>query len=106
MNLWGFTTSIRSQNIKTIEGGPFGNKLFIEKSLRCRKTERGTLLDFSTSILLQNIKEIEGGPFGDFFPEKRLTMAKRTERGDALVSPGIVCYAGEKKTKNLFGSIR
>ena len=31
MTLWGFSTSILSQNSKKIEGGPFGEKNFPEK---------------------------------------------------------------------------
>ena len=57
-----------------------------------KKLKRGTLWDFSTSILSQNIKKLKGG-----FRNK-VTMPKKTERGDALVSPGMVCYA-EKEEK-------
>ena len=42
--LWDFSTSILSQNSKKIEGGPFGETLFREKSLAVPKqSERGTL---------------------------------------------------------------
>ena len=44
--LWGFSTSILSQNIKKLKGGPFGekNNFSGKKDSQCRKkTERGTL---------------------------------------------------------------
>ena len=42
-------------------------------------------------------KKIEGGPFGEkFFPEKKSHNAEKIERGDPLVSPGMVCYAGNQ----------
>ena len=39
--LWKFSTSILSQNIKKLKGGPFGRKFFSGKSLNAEKTERG-----------------------------------------------------------------
>ena len=42
--LWDFSTSILSQNIKKMQGGPFGEKFIFEKSLAVpKKNERGTL---------------------------------------------------------------
>ena len=39
--LWGFSTSILSQNIKKLKGGAFGENFFLEKSLTMpKKTER------------------------------------------------------------------
>ena len=35
--LWDFPTSILTQNSKKIEGGPFGEKIFPEKSLAVPK---------------------------------------------------------------------
>ena len=32
--LWGFSTSILSQNIKKMQGGPFGENFFFEKKSR------------------------------------------------------------------------
>ena len=39
---WGFSTSILSQNIKKLKGGPFGEKICIRKEVsQSRKSERG-----------------------------------------------------------------
>ena len=35
--LWDFSTSILSQNIKKLQGGPFGEKIFQKKVSQCRK---------------------------------------------------------------------
>ena len=43
--LWDFSTSILSQNIKKMQGGPFGGKFFFEKKSRsAEKNERGESL--------------------------------------------------------------
>ena len=43
--LWDFSTSILSQNIKKMQGGPFGEKFFFEKKSRsAEKNERGESL--------------------------------------------------------------
>ena len=43
--LWDFSTSILSQNIKKMQGGPFGEKFFFRKKVsQCRKNERGESL--------------------------------------------------------------
>ena len=43
--LWDFSTSILSQNIKKMQGGPFGENFFFEKKVsQCRKNERGESL--------------------------------------------------------------
>ena len=41
--LWDFSTSIRSQNIKKVQGGPFGEKCFFfeKKVSQCRKKMKG-----------------------------------------------------------------
>ena len=57
-------TYILLQNIKKLEGGPFGDiKKFSKKS----------------RILLQNIKKLEGGPFGDIkkFSKKSRKVPKK-----------------------------
>ena len=43
--LWDFSTSILSQNIKKMQGGPFGEKLFFEKKSIAvpKKMKGGTL---------------------------------------------------------------
>ena len=62
--LWGFSTSILSQDIKKLKGEKF---LFSEKNLTVpKKLKGGTLWDFPTSILSQNSKKIEEGPLGPF----------------------------------------
>ena len=74
--LWGFSTSILSQNFKKTEGGKFF--LFSKKNHTMpKKTEKGTLWDFSTSILSQNSNKIEGGPFVETFSEKKSRSAKK-----------------------------
>ena len=44
--LWDFSTSILSQNIKKMQGGPFGEKIFLrkKKSRSAEKNERGESL--------------------------------------------------------------
>ena len=89
--LWGFSTSILSQNIKKLKGGKsfiFGKNLTVPK-----KTVRGALWDFPTSILTQNSKKMKGDHLGKIFPEKKSRSAEKNERGDPLVSLGMVCYA-------------
>ena len=73
--LWGFSTSILSQNTKKSKGEIFifGKSLAVPK-----KTERGTLWDFSTSILSQNIKKMQGDPLGEiFFSKKKSRSAEK-----------------------------
>ena len=58
--LWGFSTSILSQNMKKLKKKKFF--YFQDKISQCRKKLKGgTLWDFSTSILSQNIKKNAGG---------------------------------------------
>ena len=41
--VWDFSTSIRSQNSKKVEGGPFGKTFFRKKVSQCRKKiEKGS----------------------------------------------------------------
>ena len=44
VDLWGFSTSILSQNIKKLKGGPFGENFFPEKSLTMPKKLKGGTL--------------------------------------------------------------
>ena len=97
--LWGFSTSILSQNIKKSKGGNF----FRKKISVPKKTVRGTLWDFPTSILTQNSKKIEGGLFGGIFFEKKSRCAEK--KGDPLVSPGMVCYAEKQEKPFWFSSL-
>ena len=84
--LWGFSTSILSQNIKKLKGEIF---IFGEKISQCRKKlNGGTLWDFPTSILTQNSKKIEGGTlWGKNFPKKSLAVPKKIERGTLWSRP-------------------
>ena len=55
--LWGFSTSILSQNIEKLKGGPFGKKIFPEKKvLQCRKNWRGIQLLFSIGKLRASVE--------------------------------------------------
>ena len=105
--LWGFSTSILSQNIKKLKGGTLWETFFFrKKSLTMPKKLKGwTLWGFSTSILSQNIKQLKGGPFGKhFFPEKKSHNAEKTEWGTLWSRP--VWYVTRENRKNLFGSVR
>ena len=74
--LWGFSTSILSQNIKKLKGENF----YFWKNLTVpKKTERGDPLGFSNihSDAKQQ-KKIEGGPFGEKkFPKKKSRSAEK-----------------------------
>ena len=70
-----------------------------KKSHNAEKTERGDPLGFLNIHSVAKLQKNEGGPFGESFFEK-VSKCQKTERRDPLVSPGIVCYAG-----NLFGPV-
>ena len=105
--LWGFSTSILSQNMKKLKKKKFFS--FREKISQCRKKLKGgTFWDFPTSILSQNIKKMQGGPFEEKKFRKKIRKkmsrsAEKNERGDSLVSPGMICYA-EKQVKPFWSS--
>ena len=101
--LWGFSTSILSQNIKKLKGENF---YFRKKSHNAEKMKGGTLRDFSTSILSENSKKMKGRPFlGKKFSKKSLAMQKKIEIGGPF---GLAryCMLRGKQRKNLFGSVR
>ena len=103
--VWGFSTSILSQNIKKLK---WENFYFRKKSHSAeKKLEGGTLWDFPTSILSQNSKKVEGGdPLKKKkFREKSLAVPKKIGRGDPLVSPGMVWYAGKQEKPFWFSSL-
>ena len=79
--LWGFSTSILSQNMKKLKK----TKIFIfgKKSHNAeKKLKGGTLWDFSTSILSQNIKKMQGDPLGKkFFFGKKVSQCRKKWRG-------------------------
>ena len=100
--LWGFSTSILSQNMKKLKKKKFFS--FREKISQCRKKLKGgTFWDFPTSILSQNIKKMQGGAFEEKKFEKKsekkcLAVPKKIERGDSLVSPGMMLRGKTGKT--------
>ena len=81
------------------------NFLFSEKNLTMpKKTERGPFGIFQHPFCRKTAKKMKGGPFGEKNPKKSLTVPKKIEMGDPLVSPGMVCYAGQQEKP--FGSVR
>ena len=93
--LWGFSTSILSQNIKKLKGENF---YFWKKISQCRnKLKGGTLWGFPTSILTRNSKKIEGGPFGEKNRKNCLAEPKKIERGTLWSRP--VWYVTRKNRK-------
>ena len=99
--LWGFSTSILSENIKKLKGGNF---YFRKKISVLKKLKGGTLWDFPTSILTQNSKKIEGGTLWAKHFFRSLAVPKKIERGTLWSHP--VWYVTRKNRKNLFGSVR
>ena len=51
--LWVFSTYMPSQNIKKIEGGPFGEKTNLKKSLTMRKNLKGGPFSLSRYCMLR-----------------------------------------------------
>ena len=75
-----------SQCRKKLEGGPFG----IFQHPFCRKTS----------------KKMQGDPLGKiFYSKKKSRSAEKNERGEALVSPGMVCYAEKQEKPFWFSSL-
>ena len=75
--LWGFSTSILSQNIE-------GEKLlFSEKNLTVpKKAESGDSLGFSNIHPVAKQQKIEEGPFGEiFFPKKNVSQCRNKLEG-------------------------
>ena len=102
-HLWGFSTSILSQNIKKLKGEKF---YFQEKNLTVpKKTKKGDLLGFSNihSDAKQQ-KKFKGDPLEKIFPDS-LAVPKKIERGDPLVWPGMVCYAEKQEKPFWFSSL-
>ena len=100
--LWGFSTSILSQNIKKLKGENF---YFRKKLTVPKKTERGDPLGFSNIHSDAKQQKIEGGTiWGNFF-RKKVSQCRKNERGDPLVSPGMVCYAEKQEKPFWFSSL-
>ena len=83
--LWGFSTSILSQNMKKLKKKKF---YFREKISQCRKKLKGgTLWDFPTSIRSQNIKKMQGGdPLRKKNFEKNVSQCRKKLKGGTLWS--------------------
>ena len=94
--LWGFSTSILSQNIEKLKGEKF---YFRKKISQCqKKLKGGTPWDFPTSILTQNSKKIEGGTLcGKNIPKKSLVVPKKMKGGTLWSRP--VWYVTRKTGK-------
>ena len=79
--LWGFSTSILSQNIKKLKEG----KIFGKKIPQCRKkTEKGDPLGFyNIHSDAKQQKKLKGGPFGEkkFFRKKVSQCRKKFKGG-------------------------
>ena len=57
-DLWDFSTSILSQNIKKLKGGPFGEKKNRKKVSQCRKKlKKGRPLKFRYPITCKNLEQ-------------------------------------------------
>ena len=78
--LWGFSTSILSQNIKILKGGKF---LFSEKNLTVpKKTVKGDPLGFSKIHFDAKQQKLKGGSFGEkCFSKKSLAVPKKMKGG-------------------------
>ena len=55
--LWDFSTSILSQNIKKMQGGPFGEKFFEKKSLAVPKKWKGGVFGLARYGMLRGKTE-------------------------------------------------
>ena len=75
--LWGFSTSILSQNIKKLKGEIFS---FSKKISHTKKTEKGTLWDFQHPFCVAKHRQIEGEKFL-IFQKKISQCRKKLKRG-------------------------
>ena len=101
--LWGFSTSILSQNTKKSKGEIFifGKSLAVPKKLK-----GGPFGIFQHPFCRKTSKKCRGTLWGKFFFRKTsLAVPKKIERGDPLVSPGMVCYAGKQEKPFWFSSL-
>ena len=107
--LWGFSTSILSQNMKKLKktkififgknltmpkknwkGGPFG----IFQHPFCRKTSKKCRGD---RLRKKNSEEKNS--------EKNVSQCRKKWKGESLVSPGMVCYAEKQEKPFWFSSL-
>ena len=102
--LWGFSTSILSQNIKKLKWG----KIFIfgKNISQCRKNWKGGPFGiFQHPFWRKTARKMKGGPFGEKIFPKVSQCRKKIKRGDPLVSPGMVCYAEKQEKPFWFSSL-
>ena len=103
--LWGFLTSILSQNIKKLKGENF---YFRKKSLAVPKKnwKGGPFGIFQHPFCRKTAKKLKGEPFEEkIFSGKKVRSAeKKIERETLWSRP--VWYVTRENRKNLFGSVR
>ena len=100
-DLWGFSTSILSQN-KKIEGGKF---LFSEKTLSVEKTEKGDPLGFSNIHFDAKQQKNWRGTLWGKNVRKKVSQCRKKLKGGTLWSRPV-WYVTRENRKNLFGSVR
>ena len=95
----GFSNIHSVAKQQKIEVGPFGGKIFSEKSLTVpKKNWKGGPLGFSNIHSVTKPKKIEGGPLGKKFSGKKLEWGTLWSRRLWYVTP--------ENRKNVFGSVR
>ena len=100
--LWGFSTSILSQNMKKLKKKIFF--IFGRKSHNAEKNWKEEPFGiFQHPFCRKTSKKCRGDPLRKKISKKKsekkcLAVPKKIERGDSLVSPGMICYA-EKQVK-------
>ena len=101
--LWGFSTSILSQNMKKLKK----TKIFIfgKKSHNAEKNWKGGPFGiFQHPFCRKTSKKCRGTLRGKFFFEKKSRSAEKMKGGSLWSRP--VWYVTRKNRKNLFGSVR
>ena len=101
--LWGFSTSILSQNMKKLKK----TKIFIfgKKSHNAEKNWKGGPFGiFQHPFCRKTSKKCRGTLWGNFFFEK-VSQCRKKWKGDPLVSPGMVYYAEKQENPFWFSSL-
>ena len=93
--LWGFSTSILSQNIKKLKWEKF---LFSGKNLSAEINWKGDPLRFSNIHSDAKQQKIEGGPFGGKF-RKKVSQCRKNERGTLWGFSTSILSQNSKKLK-------
>ena len=103
--LWGFSTSILSQNMKKLKKTKYF--IFGKKSHNAEKNWKGGPFGiFQHPFCRKTSKKCRGDPLGEkFFSKKKSRSAKKNERGESLVSHGMVCYAEKQEKPFWFSSL-